>query len=111
MERPQFFGIGYRAKITEYLLNSSHPDNGGKARFFCDLGFDQMDPAELATALRRVGVAGDVIHRAESPHGLKFVVDGTLQSPRGPRVTVRTVWIVDAGQSVPRLVTAYPGGV
>src|ERR1700682_3051386 len=28
-----------RAKISEYLLNAAHPDNGGKAKFFEDLGF------------------------------------------------------------------------
>ena len=27
-------------KITEYLLNSAHPDNGGKAAFFQKLGFN-----------------------------------------------------------------------
>jgi hypothetical protein len=93
------------------LLNPAHPDNGGKARFFSDLGFVRVDPAPLADALRGVAVAGDVVSHAESPHGLKFVVDGAIQSPRGRQATVRSVWIVDAGQDVPRLVTAYPGGV
>jgi len=29
-----------RQKITQYLLNREHPDNGGKANFFIDLGFN-----------------------------------------------------------------------
>ena len=28
-----------REKITDYLLNPAHPDNGGKADFFKQLGF------------------------------------------------------------------------
>lgn len=28
-----------RQKIADYLLNSAHPDNGGKANFFLGLGF------------------------------------------------------------------------
>jgi len=28
------FAVVDREKITEYLLNSEHPDNGGKAAFF-----------------------------------------------------------------------------
>jgi hypothetical protein len=39
-------------KITEYLLNASHPDNGGKARFFESLGFSAAAPMFLAGALR-----------------------------------------------------------
>jgi hypothetical protein len=96
------------AKATDYLLNAGHPDNGGKAQFFVSLGLSQ--PAALIEALRRVAVAGNVVARAESVHGLKFVVDGSVQSPSGRQSTVRTVWIIDAGEGDPRLVTAYPGG-
>lgn len=97
------------AKVTDYLLNASHPDNGGKAQFFVSLGLGE--PAALIEALSRVAVAGEVVVQTESPHGLKFVVDGTIQSPSGRQPTVRTVWIIDAGEDSPRLVTAYPGGV
>jgi hypothetical protein len=99
------------AKITDYLLNASHPDNGGKAQFFGSLGFAAGNPAALADALRAVAVVGDVVSQAESRHGLKFVVDGAIQAPTGRRPVVRTVWIVDAEEESPRLVTAYPGGV
>jgi uncharacterized protein DUF6883 len=30
-----------REKITEYLLNAEHPDNGGKASFLIALGFQR----------------------------------------------------------------------
>jgi hypothetical protein len=54
---------------------------------------------------------GKVVHREESVHGEKYVVDGWLsvhtQESR-PR-SVRTVWIIDGGKDAARLVTAYPG--
>ena len=39
-------------KITEYLLNPAHPDNGGKAVFFLKLGFTWDERQTLAAALR-----------------------------------------------------------
>jgi hypothetical protein len=42
--------------------------------------------------------------------GEKYVLEGLLETPGGKRPPVRTVWIIDAGLTAPRLVTAYPGG-
>jgi hypothetical protein len=33
-----------RHKIVDYLLNSAHPDNGGKTQFFESLGFSIDSP-------------------------------------------------------------------
>jgi hypothetical protein len=41
----------------------------------------------------------------EKPVG---VVDGSLQSPSGEVLNVRTIWIVETGKRAPRFVTAYP---
>jgi hypothetical protein len=98
------------AKVTDYLLNPSHPDNGGKARFFGDAGFSARDPETLTTALRRIAASENVVIRTESRHGVKFVLDGMLERPGARAVTVRTVWIVESGRDAPRLVTAYPLG-
>lgn len=95
-------------KVTEYLLNAAHPDNGGKAQFFEALGFSLSDSARLVAALRRLAVTGDVALHVESAHGAKYVVDGQFDSPVGKRPVVRAVWIIDKGQDLPRLVTAYP---
>ena len=47
---------------------------------------------------------------AESVHGEKYVVEGSLsrQTQESRRARVRTVWIIDRGDAAPRLVTAYP---
>jgi hypothetical protein len=97
-----------REKITGYLLNPEHADNGGKARFFGAMGFRRDDWATLAAAFRSLAVGSIAVQRLDSTHGEKYVVDGPIESPTGRRPRVRTVWIVDRGQEAPRLVTAYP---
>ncbi len=99
-----------RSKVVDYLLNEAHPDNGGKARFFVSLGFSREDPEPLMKALRDLADQGDVVHSSKSVHGEKYVVDGTLSghTQESRRPSVRTVWIIDRGETLPRLVTAYP---
>ena len=95
-------------KICDYLLNPAHPDNGGKAAFFLALGFTREDWPRLAAALRQLAVATNIAKSMVSPHGQKYILDGRIESLSGRTPLVRTIWIVDAGQDVPRLVTAYP---
>ena len=97
-----------REKISDYLLNAAHPDNGGKAPFFLSHGFRPEHWQTLATALRRVAETIDVHKSMASPHGQKYIVDGFLETPGGKTPLVQTVWIADSGQTIPRLVTAYP---
>jgi Domain of unknown function (DUF6883) len=95
-------------KVVQYLLNPAHPDNGGKAAFFGRLGFDPDHWSVFAAALRKLAVTGEVSKTVESPHGTKYVVVGTMDTVSGESPMVRSVWIVDRGSDVPRLVTAYP---
>lgn len=95
-------------KIKEYLLNKEHPDNGGKADFFIDLGFSVEDWENLAESLRSLADSCPVTQSMESSHGTKYIVDGEITTPIGKNPIVRTVWIVDRGQTIARLVTAYP---
>jgi hypothetical protein len=63
-------------KIVDYLLTPAHPDNGGKAKFFFGLGFTGEQWQAFAEALRRVAGSFPVMERAESPHGIKYIVLG-----------------------------------
>lgn len=98
------------AKITEYLLNSDHPDNGGKAAFFAALGFDREEWETLAEALRKFALTADVSKSMETVHGKKYIVEGDIENPSGKAAWVRTIWIIDARTDFPRFVTAYPFG-
>jgi hypothetical protein len=99
-----------REKVVDYLLNPAHPDNGGKAAFFERLGFRRARWEELADALSKLACTAEPAETIESPHGRKYVIVGRIESPDGRVATVQTVWIVDSGYDVARLVTAYPQG-
>lgn len=99
-----------REKITAYLLNAAHPDNGGKAPFFRALGFAPEQWEHLAAAFRQSAVTFAVAQVMETRHGKKYIIDGEINTPSGKLPVVRTVWIIESGETVPRLVTAYPHG-
>jgi hypothetical protein len=43
-----------------------------------------------------------------SQYGKKYIGTGDLEGRDGRRVRLTTVWIIEAGEPRPRLVTAYP---
>lgn len=104
------FAIVQREKVTEYLLNPEHPDNGGKAAFFVALGFSSNEWETLADVLRKLALTNPVSRKMETVHGIKYIIDGEIKGSLGETASVRTIWIVDAERNFPRLVTAYPYG-
>jgi hypothetical protein len=103
----QLAGVA-EAKVRLYLLNPAHPDGAAKARFFGGLGFTSEAWDVFATALRGLAVRSPIANRLESVYGTKYVVDSPSETPSGQSPFIRTVWIVDAGRDILRLVTAYP---
>jgi hypothetical protein len=97
-----------REKIVDYLLNPAHPENGGKAEFFGKLGFLRTEWKVFAEALHALVQTLEVAHHIESMHGHKYIIAGRIESPSGKVAKVQTIWIVDKGQDVARLITAYP---
>lgn len=97
-----------RSKIVEYLLNENHPDGRSKAHFFQKFGFEARQWSVFADALRNHAARNQVQDRVETPFGMRYVVDGPIESPDGRDPSVRTVWIIETASSAPRLITAYP---
>lgn len=95
-------------KIVEYLLASAHPVGGAKATFFMSLGYRRDDWTRLRDNLMHVAENGAIVDISITAYGLKLVVDGNVETPCGRIVALRTVWISDGPDAVPRLVTAYP---
>lgn len=97
-------------KVSEYLLNPAHPDNGGKSKFFELLGYVRADPSPLVAALKKAAETGEIVESLKSAHGEKYVVDGVLMSHTEQKRSrpIRTVWIIERSTDAPRLVTAYP---
>jgi hypothetical protein len=44
----------------------------------------------------------------ETIYGKKYVIDGELETPSGDMIHLRTIWIIETGDDIPKLVTAYP---
>ena len=96
------------AKARDYLLASEHPEGGGKAGFFVRFDFYQDRWEILADALRRHGASHEVASVIETSYGMKFVVEGILETPDRRNPYTRSVWLIDNGSDLPRLITAYP---
>ncbi len=95
-------------KLTDYLLSTTHPVGKSKAEFFRGLGFDDTNVAMLQQGLLAIGRDEDIVSTTVSTHGMKYVIEGTLRTPRLRLVSIRTVWIVELDDPQPRFITAYP---
>jgi hypothetical protein len=95
-------------KVTHYLLNPAHPAGGSKAAFFLRFGFTVADWQRLAEALLHHARENEVVATEQTPHGLRYTVDGPLTAPDGTRLNVRTAWYINLPGGAPRFVTAHP---
>lgn len=96
------------AKLKDYLLSETHSVGKSKAKFLRSLGFNEMNVNLLKEGLIAIAHSGNVKDVVSSSHGVKYVIDGQLKVPVGGLIEMRTVWIIDKGQSRPRFVTSYP---
>ena len=96
------------AKVAAYLLSATHPIGRAKARFFKQFGFREDAPEELTRALLLHVRDNTVANTEMSAYGTKYRVDGPLRSPDGRNPSVSSVWIILDGETIPRLVTAFP---
>ena len=97
-----------QAKVSEYLLSTTHRFGASKARFFLSFGFSRAATEVLAVALRAHGAENDVVKIKETGFGTRYEVEGKLHCPDGRQPLIRTVWQVESGTAAPRLITAYP---
>lgn len=95
-------------KLTDYLLNVTHPVGGPKARWFISLGYRRDRPDQLGDDLLEIVRNSSDYLDEVTGFGVKYTVRGQLESPNGGRANVRSVWIAETGIPQPRLVTAYP---
>lgn len=94
-------------KVCDYLLNSRHPQNGGKAAYFLGFGFRPEKWAVMRDALIDHAAVNHLSGTFRSHHGTKYTVRCSISTPDESNPCVTTVWIVE-GNSPPRLVTTYP---
>ena len=95
-------------KVREYLLSPSHPVGRFKAKYFGSIGFPAEDWAGFVSALLRLAAEGDATLVEQSEYGQKYVVRGRIAGAGARPAEVDSVWIIEVGDDVPRLVTVYP---
>ncbi|HMQ51314.1 MAG TPA: hypothetical protein PKD98_04395 [Anaerolineae bacterium] len=97
------------AKLTGYLLSPTHAIGKSKAKFFTARGFSSAEATVLEQALLKIAHSTEtVIEVEDTDQDAKYVIEGSLDTPLGETVLVRTVWIIETGETRPRFVTAYP---
>ena len=95
-------------KLAEYLLSETHAVGKAKAKFFRGFGFDESNVTLLEQGLLSIIQTATVADIVRTSFGIKYVVDGLLETPRGDTISIRTVWIVEVEGEGPSFVTAYP---
>lgn len=79
-----------------------------KAKLFRSVGYNELNVSLLKEGLLAIARTEEILDTQSSEHGVKYVVEGLLQTPAGGTLKICTIWIIDKGQDRPRFVTAYP---
>jgi len=95
-------------KLSGYLLNPLHPVGGPKALWFLMLGYQAEAAEVLAVDLLKIVRSSSDFESFLDSFGVKYAVRGFLRGPRGRLVAVQSIWMIEKGEDVPKLITAYP---
>lgn len=94
-------------KLADYCLNPAHLRGRHKARVFRQaLGFKRGDAAELRDRLLEAARDNVALELPGDVRGSRWRVDVAI-SRQGKRAVVRSIWLVQAGEFEPRLVTCW----
>ncbi|WP_155800430.1 DUF6883 domain-containing protein [Pontibacter sp. BAB1700] len=96
------------SKVLDYLLNTAHPDGMSKALFFMAHGFNPDNAKIFKEALVSHCFSYEVAQLMQTKFGVKYIIEGEINTPRKTKVNIRTVWIATIPTRIPKLVTAYP---
>lgn len=97
-----------KEKLTDYILSEIHPTGKFKAKLFREIGFDETNLNILQKQLKEIAKSQEVKETQISMYGAKYIIDGKIKSPKGKVIKVRTVWIIETGQTRARFITVYP---
>ena len=94
-------------KFTEYALNPMNEDGQHKARVFQSaLGYTRENYQELIEQIRTGILSNPAIKGTLDRYGARYTVEVLVTGPKGQAV-VRTGWIIEPGNEIPRLTTAF----
>jgi len=100
-------------KFTRYSMDPNNPNNGGKAAAFRKIGYDidelsarEAGAQNVIAQLRQQLSTSPATTGKSTSFGARFEVRVTIQGPAGSGSLV-TVWQIDSGGTVPRLITNW----
>ena len=94
-------------KLTEYCLSPTHPVGKHKAAVFkAALGITADNTDQLREWLLRAANEGTAEAERVDEFGARFRIDFEATTATGS-ATIRSAWIVRAGEDFPRLTTCY----
>jgi hypothetical protein len=94
-------------KLRDYCLNPAHPRGRHKARVFeSTLGLTSLDAPRFHAALLEAARTGDAVLGDRDSYGQRYILDFPMRGPVRT-VTVRSCWIILAGQDTPRLTSCW----
>jgi hypothetical protein len=96
-----------KASIAPAKLNYLLVKDPGKAKFFALFGFDPTRPQELESTLCWHVYNQQYDSSSMTVHGTKYAVKCSAPTPDTRNPCIISVWIIDAGHTTPRFVTAY----
>ena len=94
-------------KLRDYSLNPKHDKGKHKAHVFAALlGFTAADAERLREMILAAVLTVEARPGGTDEHGTRYTVDFEAPGLSGT-VIIRTAWIIDAGETIPRLVSCY----
>jgi len=94
-------------KLRDYCLSDSHPRGRHKARVFREvLGLTAADAEAFRADLLEAARTGEATVGEADEHGQRYALDFFMEWRR-QSATVRSAWIVRAGEDFPRLTSCY----
>jgi hypothetical protein len=95
-------------KLRHCLLNPAHRRGSAKARLLLACGYRADAWQMLEADLRTQHLTLDVAVTKDNSYGQRFEISGPLATPSGRRIVFQSVWQIDKGTELPRLITLYP---
>lgn len=95
-------------KVKNYLLNINHRRGGAKAKLFQLFGYSSNKYQKLIEDIRTYHLDKDVTVITDTIYGMRYEIKAELNTPSGKKLNVRSVWQIDIGNDIPRLITLIP---
>lgn len=109
MQIPNFDeAIIEKSKIIDYLLNIHHKRGGSKAKMLLNYGYSPENWQQLESDIRKFHLNAEVSIIKETSYGIRYEIISEILTPIHKPLLMKSVWQIDKGTEIPRLITMIP---